>query len=64
MIIVTNQTKQPLTRADIEFAPGENRFKDAELSAGKLAQISAHPNLKWVKVEDKPIDKAAKQETK
>lgn len=54
MIIVTNNSDKPVTRAAIELKPGENRFKDAELSAGKLAQIAAHPDLKWVSVEDRP----------
>lgn len=56
MIIVTNNTKVDITRAGRTFAPGENHVPNAELSPAKLAQISHHPDLKWVQVEDRPID--------
>ncbi|WP_416305213.1 hypothetical protein [Neptunicella sp. SCSIO 80796] len=61
MIIVTNNTDKPVTRAAVEFQPGETKFKDDQLSPGKLAQISAHPALKWVEVEDRPTDKPDKK---
>jgi hypothetical protein len=56
MIIITNSTAQPVNRIARTFAPGETKFRDAELSPAKLAQISSHPSLKWVKVEDRPIE--------
>lgn len=61
MIIVTNSSENPIRRAAIDFAPGENKFKDGELSAGKQAQISAHYQLKVVHVEDRPTETTAKQ---
>ncbi|MFS1704486.1 hypothetical protein [Alteromonas sp. AMM-1] len=61
MIIVTNNSEFPIRRAAIEFAPGETKFKDGELSAGKQAQISAHYQLKVVHVEDRPTETTAKQ---
>ncbi len=59
MIIVTNATDQNITRAAITFKPGENKFKSGELSDGKQAQISAHPKLKIVDVEDRPTESKA-----
>ncbi|GAB5378966.1 MAG: hypothetical protein Alis3KO_00990 [Aliiglaciecola sp.] len=60
MYIVTNQTKQTITRAAIEFKPGENRFRQGDLSAAKLAQIDADARLKWVNVDDtKQVDEKA-----
>ncbi len=56
MIIVTNKSNKTVCSAAIDFAPGENQFKDTDLSEGKLAQISAHPSLKWVTVEDRPAE--------
>ncbi|WP_299072888.1 hypothetical protein [uncultured Paraglaciecola sp.] len=57
MIIVTNPIEKPVVCGAIKFAPGETQFKNADLSQAKLAQISSHPRLKWVKVQDKPVDK-------
>ena len=59
MIIVTNATDQNITRAAITFKPGENKFKTGELSNGKRTQISAHPKLKIVEVEDRPTESKA-----
>jgi hypothetical protein len=56
MIIITNSNDKPVTCAARQYKPGENKVRDAELSPAKLAQISNHPSLKWVKVEDRPID--------
>ncbi len=64
MIIVTNASALPVTSAAMQFEPGENRFKDEQLSTGKLAQISHHPLLKWVKVEDRPVDDRPAEKTK
>ena len=60
MIIVTNPTSKDVVCAAIKFAPGETQFRDTDLSAGKLAQISSHPRLKWVTVENKPSDATKK----
>jgi hypothetical protein len=60
MIIVTNKTSKPVRCAAIEFAPGENKFNDADLSPGKLAQIKNHPSLKHVSVEDRAVESKAK----
>ena len=59
MIIVTNASDNDITRAAVTFKPGENKFKTGELSDGKRAQISAHPKLKVVVVEDRPIETKA-----
>ena len=59
MIIVTNASDNDITRVAVTFKPGENKFKTGELSDGKRAQISAHPKLKVVVVEDRPIETKA-----
>lgn len=56
MIIITNSSNKPVTCAARQFKTGENKVRDAELSPAKLAQISNHPSLKWVKVEDRPVN--------
>lgn len=61
MITVTNPTKDNLVCGAIEFKPGENPFKDNELSDAKLAQISSHPRLKWAKT---PEQESGKLDTK
>jgi len=58
---VTNVTSKEITCAAKIFKKGETQFRDADLSAGKLAQISNHPSLKWVIVQDKPTDAATKE---
>lgn len=62
MYIVTNKTKAAVTRGAIKFKPGENKFKDNELSAAKRAQILSDTRLKLVEVQDTP--KSDSQETK
>ena len=71
MYIVTNQTKETITRAALVFEPGENRIPKEDLSAAKLAQINTDARLKWVEVDDTkqvdakaPAKSAAKKETK
>lgn len=64
MIIVTNTSDKAVTSAATQFEPGENRFKAGQLSTGKLAQISHHPLLKWVRVEDRPLDDRPAEKTK
>jgi hypothetical protein len=68
MIIVTNKAANPVTCAAKVFEPGDNDFRDPDLSPAKLAQISNHPSLKWVKVEDRLVETVesvkAKKETK
>ena len=60
MIIVTNKTSKPVRCAAIEFVPGENKFNDADLSPGKLAQVKNHRSLKHVSVEDRAVESKAK----
>jgi hypothetical protein len=64
MIIVNNTLKTPVTCAAKQFTPGENEFRDTDLSPAKLAQIANHPALKWVKVQDRPVDSAPTKATK
>lgn len=59
MIIVTNSSDNEITRAAVAFKPGENKLKTGFLSDGQRAQISAHPQLKIVDVEDRPIETTA-----
>lgn len=47
MIFVVNSSDKPVTRAGIEFTPGETEFSDSALSAAQLAQIDEHAALNW-----------------
>ena len=45
MIAITNDTNEPITRANVNFKPGQNLFEDEELTQSQIVQIKALNDL-------------------